>query len=119
MAEKAYGLLINYECCTGCMSCEMACSVEHDIPVGQYGIKMVEVGPWQIDKKNWQLDYVPIPTDMCDLCAGRVAKGKKPTCVKHCQSLCMEYGPVDELAAKMATATTKNVLYVPKAGTVA
>ena len=56
---------------------------------------------------------------MCDLCAGRVAKGKKPTCVKHCQSLCMEYGPVDELAAKMATATTKNVLYVPKAGTVA
>ena len=40
MAEKAYGLLINYEYCTGCMSCEMACSVEHDIPVGQYGIKM-------------------------------------------------------------------------------
>ena len=99
MAEKAYGLLINYEYCTGCMSCEMACSVEHDIPVGQYGIKMVEVGPWQIDKKNWQLDYVPIPTDMCDLCAGRIAKGKKPTCVKHCQSLCMEYGPVRAAAA--------------------
>ena len=55
MAEKAYGLLINYEYCTGCMSCEMACAVEHDIPVGQYGIKMEEIGPWKIDKKHWQL----------------------------------------------------------------
>ena len=119
MADKAYGLLINYEYCTGCMTCEMACAVEHDIPVGQYGIKMEEVGPWQIDKKNWQLDYVPIPTDMCDLCAERVGKGKKPTCVKHCQAFCMEYGPVEELAQKMATAKTKQVLFVPKSGVVA
>ena len=102
MAEKAYGLLINYEFCTGCGTCEMACSVEHDIPIGRYGIQMATIGPWQIDKKNWQLDTVPSPTDECDLCAKRVEKGKKPTCVKHCQSLCMEYGPVDELAAKLA-----------------
>lgn len=117
MAEKAYGLLINYEFCTGCGTCEMACSVEHDIPIGRYGIQMATIGPWQIDKKNWQLDTVPIPTDECDLCAKRVEKGKKPTCAKHCQSLCMEYGPVDELAAKLAGATTKHVLFVPKAGT--
>ena len=97
----------------------MACSVEHDIPIGRYGIQMATIGPWQIDKKNWQLDTVPIPTDECDLCAKRVEKGKKPTCVKHCQSLCMEYGPVDELAAKLAGATTKHVLFVPKAGTAA
>ena len=119
MAEKAYGLLINYEYCTGCMSCEMACAVEHDIPVGQYGIKMEEIGPWQIDKKNWQLDYVPVPTDMCDLCASRVEKGKKPTCVKHCQAFCMKYGPVEELAAERAAAKTKCALFVPKSGTVA
>ena len=119
MAEKAYGLLINYEYCTGCMSCEMACAVEHDIPVGQYGIKMEEIGPWQIDKKNWQLDYVPVPTDMCDLCASRVEKGKKPTCVKHCQAFCMKYGPVEELAAELAAAKTKCALLVPKSGTVA
>lgn len=119
MAEKAYGLLINYEYCTGCMSCEMACAVEHDIPVGQYGIKMEEIGPWQIDKKNWQLDYVPVPTDMCDLCASRLEKGKKPTCVKHCQAFCMKYGAVEELAAEMAAAKTKCALFVPKSGTVA
>ena len=49
MAEKAYGLLINYEFCTGCGTCEIACSVEHDIPIGRYGIQMATIGPWQID----------------------------------------------------------------------
>ena len=43
--NKAYGLLINYEYCTGCKSCEMACSVEHDIPIGKFGIKLEQVGP--------------------------------------------------------------------------
>ena len=56
----AYGLLIDYEWCTGCHTCE------------------------------------------CDLCAERVGKGKVPTCVHHCQAKCIEYGPVDELAAKLA-----------------
>lgn len=117
MAEnKAYGLLINYEYCTGCGTCEMACSVEKDIPIGRYGIKMAEVGPWEYDKKKWQNDIVPIPTDECDLCAERVGKGKKPSCVKHCQALCMEYGAVEDLVDKMISATTKYVLFVPKSG---
>lgn len=115
---KAYGLLINYEYCTGCKSCEMACSVEHDIPIGRFGIKMEQIGPWLYGDKKWQNDMVPIPTDECNLCADRLEKGKKPTCVKHCQALCMEYGTVEELAAKITNATTKHVLFVPKAGCV-
>lgn len=119
MAEKtAQGLLINYEYCTGCGTCEMACSTEHDIPIGHWGIKMAQVGPYAIDKKHWQNDTVPIPTDECDLCAERLGAGKDPTCVHHCQSLCMEYGPVEELAKKLADATTKYVLFVPKSGVV-
>ena len=114
--DQAYGLLINYEYCTGCKSCEMACSVEHDIPIGQFGIKVEQVGPWQLPNGKWQNDMVPVPTDMCNLCAERVAKDKKPTCVKHCQAFVMEYGTVEELSAKMCQATTKTVLFVPKAG---
>ena len=33
MAE--YGLLIDYNYCTGCQSCEVACQQEHTHPVGQ------------------------------------------------------------------------------------
>ena len=41
------------------------------------------------------------------------AKGKKPTCVHHCQSLVMEYGPIQDLAKKME-GQPKMVLFAPK-----
>lgn len=95
------GLFIDYEYCTGCHACEMACQMEHGLPVGRYGIKVAEIGPWQIEGDKWQYDFVPIPTDECDLCAERVAAGKKPTCVHHCQAAVMKYGDIEELQASM------------------
>lgn len=101
MAE--YGLLVDYEWCTGCHSCEMACAVEHGFPQGQCGVVVCEVGPWSYGPENdrWQVGYQPTFTDQCDLCAARTAKGSVPTCVKHCQAKCLEYGPLDELAGKL------------------
>lgn len=107
------GLLINYQFCTGCHTCEVACQMEHKLPIDQWGIKLAEIGPWQISEEKWQYEFVPIPTDQCDLCADRVAKGKKPTCVKHCQSLVMDYGSIEELSKKMA-GNPKMVLFAPK-----
>ena len=37
MAE--YGLLIDYEYCTGCETCVVACKEEHGFPVGKWGIE--------------------------------------------------------------------------------
>jgi anaerobic dimethyl sulfoxide reductase subunit B (iron-sulfur subunit) len=108
-----YGLLIEYNYCTGCYSCEVACQMEHGFATDEWGIKLAKIGPWQISEDKWQLDYIPVPTDQCDLCADRVAKGKKPTCVKHCQSLVMSYGTIDELA-EIAKTKTKTVLFAPK-----
>lgn len=57
MAE--YGLLVDYEWCTGCHSCEMACAVEHGFPQGQCGVVVCEVGPWSYGPENdrWQVGY--------------------------------------------------------------
>ena len=101
MAES--GLLVDYEWCTGCHSCEMACAVEHGFPQGQCGVVVCEVGPWSYGPENdrWQVGYQPAFTDQCDLCAARTVKGGTPTCVKHCQAKCLEYGPLDELAGKL------------------
>lgn len=101
MAE--YGLLVDYEWCTGCHSCEMACAVEHGFPQGQCGVVVCEVEPWSYGPENdrWQVGYQPAFTDQCDLCAARTVKGGTPTCVKHCQAKCLEYGPLDELAGKL------------------
>ena len=54
-----YGLLIDYEYCTGCHSCEIACQVEQNIPIGKWGIKLAEIGPFQISEDKWEYTYVP------------------------------------------------------------
>ena len=79
-----YGLLINYGYCTGCHTCEVACNMEHSFPVGQWGIRLAEIGPWQISGDKWQFSNIPVPTDQCDLCEELVAQGKEPACVQHC-----------------------------------
>jgi Fe-S-cluster-containing dehydrogenase component len=108
-----YGLLIDYEFCTGCHTCEMACKQENNFGVGRTGIKVNEVGPIQTGPDKWALDYVPVPTDLCDLCSKRVSQGKKPSCVMHCQAGVMKYAPVSELV-KFMELKAKTVIFAPR-----
>jgi len=105
------GLLIDYEYCTGCHTCEVACQQEHGYPAGKWGIKITEYVMETFDKVA--IDYVPFPTDLCDLCIKRTAKGELPACVKHCQSACMYYGKVTDLVKTMDK-KPKTVLYAPR-----
>ena len=105
------GLFIEYEWCTGCHACEVACKQEHNYTGGMVGIvvnEMVTQGP---DKVH--VDYMPVTTRFCDLCAERTARGEPPACVKHCQAICMQYGPVAKLA-KAAEAKPRSVIFAPR-----
>lgn len=107
-----YGLLIDYEYCTGCHSCEVACKQEKDLPVGRWGIKLFEfIQP--LPGGKLYITYVPFPTELCNLCAQRLKKGDVPACVKHCMANCMASGPVDELVEKLKK-KPRQVLWVPK-----
>lgn len=103
-----YGLLIDYKWCCGCHTCEIACQQAHEgyAPTeigeqGKFGIKLFQIGPFDLGNKKYQYEWLPVPTSFCDLCADRTAKGKLPTCVKHCQDACIKYGPVEELAKEL------------------
>lgn len=113
MAEntEGYALLVDYEWCTGCHTCEVACQMEHGLPVGQYGIKLNEVGPWEYGEGKWQYAYLPTPTDQCDRCAERVGAGKLPSCVHHCQARCLKFGKVADLAADVAAKRKQALFY--------
>jgi Fe-S-cluster-containing dehydrogenase component len=99
------GILINYEYCTACHSCEVACKKYLELEKGEFGIKLTEVGPYQYQtgdlRGKWEWVYQPVLTKACNMCEDRVAKGKLPMCVQHCQAWCMYYGEVEELAKKM------------------
>lgn len=107
-----YGLLIDYEYCTNCGSCQVSCKEEHGYPVGKTGIKIYS-DQWKIDEDNYNFNNYPIITDLCDLCADRTAKGKEPICVHHCLAAIMQYGTVEELAKKLE-AKPKQFLIVPQ-----
>ncbi|MCR5845999.1 MAG: oxidoreductase [bacterium] len=107
------GLLIDYEYCTHCGSCEVSCKEEHGYPVGKGGIKVLGDGPWKIDEDTWNWNWYPLPTDLCDLCADRTAKGKEPICAHHCLSSIIKYGEVEELAKELAR-KPKQFLIVPQ-----
>lgn len=97
----AYGLLIDYEYCSGCHTCEVACQQEHGHDAKTLGIEIKTLGPTPLGNRKWQYDNIPTPTVFCDHCKDRIEKGKIPTCVKHCQAGCMTFGEITELAKKV------------------
>jgi Fe-S-cluster-containing dehydrogenase component len=105
------GLLIEYEYCTGCHTCEVACKQENNYPVGKWGIKLNEITFDSFDKV--EIDYLPYPTNLCNLCAKRTAEGMLPSCVKHCQAGCMKYGELSELVKEMEN-KPRSVLFAPR-----
>jgi Fe-S-cluster-containing dehydrogenase component len=108
-----YGLLIDYEFCTGCHTCEIACKQENQFAVGKTGIKVTQIGPLELGPDRWSIDYIPIPTELCNLCRARVRKGQKPACVMHCQAGVMKFAPVKELVEFMEL-KPKTVLFAPR-----
>lgn len=100
------GILINYEYCTGCHSCEVACRNELGLTHGEFGIKLTEVGPYKYETDihadtPYEWVYNPTITKACDMCEARTAMGKMPSCVQACQAWCMYYDELEELIKKM------------------
>jgi Fe-S-cluster-containing dehydrogenase component len=104
-----YGLLIHYDFCIGCHVCEIACQREHNRPVGEEGIHVMEVQP---ETSGGKLYYFPFPTDHCNFCGKRTARGVEPACVKHCQSGVMRFGKIKDLTKKMEE-LPRSVLWAP------
>jgi len=103
-----YGLYVDYEWCSGCHACELACKQEHDLKTDEWGIRVIE--RIYRGKEKIVIDYVPIPTEYCNFCMNRVSQGQKPACVHHCMTQCMDFGPMEEMA-KLAAQKKKSVVW--------
>ncbi len=110
--KNGYGLLIDYEYCTGCYACQVACAQEYKWPAEISGIKVVEIVQ-NLPKGKAYLTYIPFPTELCILCGPRTQKGLEPACVKHCMAACMRYGKIEDLAKEMV-GKSKMVLWAPQ-----
>ncbi len=111
-ANERKGLLIDYEYCTGCYTCQVACAQEYRRPKEQIGMYISEIVTMKADKKPY-ITYIPFPTENCNLCAGRTSRGLEPACVKHCMANVIKHGVVEELANDMKK-KSRTVLWAPK-----
>jgi len=110
--KERYGLLIDYEYCTGCFACQIACAQEYQWPAGMGGIRVQEVVQ-ALPNDRAYLSYFPFPTELCILCKPRTKRGLQPACAKHCMAGCMSYGRVEDLAKEMGH-KPRMVLWAPK-----
>ena len=117
MKNSDLGLLVNYGYCTGCHTCEVACQKAHGWRYDEFGIKLTQIGPYEIQEgslsRTWEWDYVPVPLDKCDLCADRLEAGKDPTCVHHCLAKVIEYDTIENLAVRAKEIGSKTAIYLP------
>lgn len=111
MSDNA--LYIDFEFCSGCRSCEIACRNELGIGLDDYGMKVVEDKPRQHADGSWHWDFIAYPTELCDLCAERVEAGELPSCVQHCQAKVLSYGSIGEMAGLLAEKGGKAAIFVP------
>jgi Fe-S-cluster-containing dehydrogenase component len=103
-----YGLYIDYDWCSGCHSCELACKQENNLKTDQWGIRIIE-RTYTVNGRG-VIEYVPIPTEFCNFCMGRVVEGMKPACVHHCMTKCMDFGPIEEMT-ELASKKKKSVVW--------
>jgi Fe-S-cluster-containing dehydrogenase component len=114
MSERKpeHGLLIDYEYCTGCHTCEVACAQEYGWQAGTSGMKVIEVVE-KLPNDRAYLAFLPFPTELCVLCVRRTTQGLSPACVQHCMATCMKYGRIEDLALELK-AKPRQVLWAPR-----
>jgi len=106
-----HGLLIDYEYCTGCFACQVACAQEYGRPKETVGIQVIETVQMLPNGKPY-LCFIPFPTELCSLCTSRTREGLEPACVKHCMARCIKHGQISDLAKEM-TKKGRMVLWTP------
>jgi len=105
-----YGLLVDYEYCTRCHTCEVACKQEHHIEAGKTGgIKVIEL-LHELPGGSLDIINMPILTHLCYLCAPRIKKGQLPACAQHCMANILKFGVIEDLV-KEASQHRKEVIY--------
>lgn len=117
MADTQYALLVDYTYFSGNHAAEIACKEELQLPLEQWGIKEVEVGPFRKSEgdtgDSWEWFYIPCPTSIFSehWGAGGDKAGQRPVAVQVEESASMFYGTLDEMFAKMQEFDRPTVLF--------
>ena len=83
-------ILVDLQRCIGCWTCSLACKVGNGLPDEEFWLTVRTEGSGEgIDRPagtwpNLHMSWIPIWSQSCVKCAGRLAKGELPYCVNSC-----------------------------------
>ena len=94
------GFYFDAENCVGCRTCQVACKDVHDLPVGT-NYRIVHT---YLTGSGWTPRgyHISLPLKGCDTCKTLRDNGEQCACVASCPQRVLEFGDLDELAAKHA-----------------
>ena len=96
-----YGLLVDYDYCTACHTCEVACKQEHRIEAGKTaGVRVIELLQ-ELPGGSLDIINMPVLTHLCHMCTPRIKKGLQPACVQHCLANCLKFGSLDDISKEV------------------
>jgi Fe-S-cluster-containing dehydrogenase component len=84
------GIVADLDLCVGCYACEVACKQENNVPIGTRWIRVIGVGPEELDGKL-RIDFIPVMTEECTLCEHRFSQNLEPTCVDNCPTQALRF----------------------------
>jgi Fe-S-cluster-containing dehydrogenase component len=96
-----YAMLIDYEYCSGCKTCEIACNQEYNREAGKLGGVEVQEFIHFLQSGRLYITNIPHFTKACVFCAGRVKKGLTPACVQHCMANVLVFDTLENLKDKI------------------
>lgn len=94
------GFYFDAENCVGCRTCQVACKDVHNLPVGT-NYRFVRTYTTGSGFKPGAY-HISLPQIGCDTCKSLRDNGEDCACVASCPQRVLEFGDLDELAAKHA-----------------
>ena len=91
-------ILVDLQRCTGCWTCSLACKVGNRLPDEEYWLTVRTQGSGEgIDRPagtwpNLHMSWIPIWSQSCIKCPGRIAAGNEPYCVHSCPNGALSIG---------------------------
>ncbi|MFT5587595.1 MAG: Fe-S-cluster-containing dehydrogenase component [Cognaticolwellia sp.] len=82
-------MVVDTRRCTGCHACSVACKVEHQVPLGEFRLRV----RWLPDPKDGTMAFLPLfNASQCDYGADRSQVGLPPACVGACPTGALIFG---------------------------
>ncbi len=96
--KKPIGMLLDYEMCSGCYTCQTACRETNHYGYDEQWMQVIRRDPYFVDGKLRMYHLVAPSLDKCAQC---YENDPDTLCTKTCSSAALFVGPVDELISEM------------------